>query len=226
MAPPPPCPRPPMKPPTLKSALLALPSAAATWMPERASASSMLVCASLNLSPPAAAPKMRPAVPRWPPRPPMAAHAARIVLGEDDSRRHDEIRCCHLAASHVRALAQLAGLLERALLHHVLHADATLDDEEAVRLLDHEPEEPGRGSEAIARQHRQYVALRLHDGERAHGPVTSLEVGRRADGAARTGRALHRAAALPFLHVRDALGMGGNGQAENAGQQTGKERTP
>jgi hypothetical protein len=58
--------------------------------------------------------------------------SAGIPFGENDGRRHHEIGGHHLAAAHVRALTRLAAVGERALLHHVAHADAALDDEEAV----------------------------------------------------------------------------------------------
>ena len=53
------------------SAFFVLPSAAATWTPLRESATSMLVCASLNFRPPATAanlpPRRPPAAPPMPP---------------------------------------------------------------------------------------------------------------------------------------------------------------
>ena len=63
------------------SAFLVLPSAAATWTPLRESATSMLVCASLNLRPPATSRKFaaEEAAGR-------AADAAGVALGEHDGR--------------------------------------------------------------------------------------------------------------------------------------------
>ena len=65
-----------------------------------------------------------------------AADAAGVVLAEDDRRRDDEVGRDHLALADVLVVLQLARRAEGALLHHVVHADAALDDPEAVRLLD------------------------------------------------------------------------------------------
>ena len=152
---------------------MVLPSAAATCTPLRASASSMLVCASLNLRPPATAPSsgfLRLSTPPSAPPTPPALSSEKMTLGvRMKSRRH------HLPAAHVRALAQLAGLRELALLHDVLHADAPLDDDEAVRLLDHHANQAGRRLQAVAIQRLHDVVLRLDDGQRAHRLVALLD---------------------------------------------------
>src|SRR4030095_15369648 len=111
-----------------------------------------------------------------------APHAPRIVLGEGHGGSEDVVGRPHLATAHVRVLAKLAGLFERALLHHVPHTDAALDHDEAVRLLDHEADEAHRRAELIAREGPPHVVLRLHHGHRAHGLVAALEVGGGARG--------------------------------------------
>jgi hypothetical protein len=63
-----------------------------------------------------------------------AADATGVALLELDLGRHHEIRCDHLAAAHVRPLPRLACLRELPLLHQVLHAGASLDDDELVGL--------------------------------------------------------------------------------------------
>src|SRR5882724_1216062 len=147
-----------------------------------------------------------------------APDAARIVLGEGYGGGEDVVGRHHLATAHVRVLAKLAGFVERTLLHHVLHAHAALDHDEAVRLLDHEANEAYGGAELIAREGPPHVVLRLHHGHRAHGLVAALEVGSGARRPARAGRSLDGATALALLHVRDALCVGRGGHRESARQ--------
>jgi hypothetical protein len=116
----------------------------------RASASSMLVCASLNLRPPATAPSSglaRPSTPPSAPPTPPALPSENTTFGGEDEVRRD-----HLALAHVRARTRLARGRELALLHRVLHADAALDDDEAVGLLDHHAQQADRRAEAVATQ--------------------------------------------------------------------------
>ena len=83
-----------------------------------------------------------------------------------------------------------------ALLHQVLHPGAAFDDDEAVRLLDHHPDQAGRRRQAIAAQIGKDDVLRLDHGQGAHRLVAVLEplVPGAAVGA---GRPLNDAAAFP-----------------------------
>src|SRR5690606_26775678 len=104
-----------------------------------------------------------------------AAHAARIVLGEHDSGCKHEISADHLAATHVRALAQLARLLQCALLHHVLHADAAIDHDQSGRMLHHHADQTGGILLTVTRPRLLTIFLGFDHRERAHGLVTMLE---------------------------------------------------
>jgi hypothetical protein len=59
-------------------------------------------------------------------------------------------------------------------LHRVLHADAALDDDEAVGLLHHEADQADRRLQVVGAERLQHEVLRLHDGQRAHRLVTML----------------------------------------------------
>src|SRR5215813_811132 len=132
------------------------------------------------------------------------AHATRVVLREDHGGSEDEIGGHHLATTHVGVLAELTGVAEGALLHHVLHARAPLHHDEAVGLLDHQPDEADRRAKLVARERPSHVVLGLHDGEGSHRLVTALQIGA-ALGPARSRRSLDDAPSLALLHVGDAL---------------------
>ena len=118
------------------SAFLVLPSAAATWMPLRASATSMLVCASLNLRPPAMPPTTAEGIdaPPTPPALPSEKTTAGVMMKS----------AATICPPPMFDPARLAGRREIALLQHVPHPCAAFDDDEAVGLLDHHPNEPDR----------------------------------------------------------------------------------
>ena len=105
-----------------------------------------------------------------------AADAAGVVLAEHDRGRDDEVGRDHLALADVLVSLQLARSAKRTLLHHVAHADAALDDLEAVRLLDHRAQHRRRRAEAVALQVLADLALRLDDRQRAFGRIAALEL--------------------------------------------------
>jgi len=113
----------------------------------------MLGCASLSLSPAAIAPATAPPRPtsRRDPRPRRRRLRPRF-LEDDDGGRQDEVRAHDLAAAHVGSRAGLARIRQRALLHQVLHADAALDDDEAIGLLDHHADQADGRLQSVARQ--------------------------------------------------------------------------
>ena len=188
--------------PSAKSAFSALPCAAATCMPERVSASSMLVSACLNLRPPVDAGQGAAAVAAEQPGE-GAADAAGVVLAEHDRGRDDEIGRHHLPLADVLPVLQLAALRQRALLHHVVHAGAALDDLEAVRLLHQHADDAGRRAEPVALQVGLHLRLRLDDGEGALGRIAMLELAAGALRAVRAGAAGgHRAALAEGLRRR------------------------
>ena len=164
--------------------------------------------------PPPTAPTQRPPRPRRPPEAAeAAAHAAGVLVGEDDSRREDVVRRDHLALADVGLLAQLARVLQRALLHHVAHARAPLDDDEAVRLLDHQADQADRGAELVAREAPRHRVLGLDHGHRARKACHSARD--RSRPASRWGRrSPGLAAALALLHVREPLPVRGRRQSQ------------
>ena len=72
-------------------------------------------------------------------------------------------------------LPRLATGGQRAFLHHVLHPEPALDDDEAVRLLHHHANEAGGGLQAVAIEGLHDVVLRLHHGQCAHGLAAMLD---------------------------------------------------
>ena len=160
----------------------------------------MLVCASLNFSPPAIA---RDATPEQA-ADGAGADAAGVVLGERDRGRQDVIGRHHLAAADVGVGPQLARVGQRALLHRVLHADAAFHDDEAVGLLDHHADQAGRRLQVVGAQVAQDLILRLHHGHGAHRLVAALEPFW-CIGTAGASAALHDAAALALFGAGDAL---------------------
>ena len=129
-----------------------------------------------------------------------AAYAAGIVLGKDDGRRHDEIGSHHLPATEVRALPGLASRGKLSLLHQVLHPGAALDDDEAVRLLNHQADQSNWAMTGVPHQRRKDLALWLNNSHRAHRLVTVLEAVV-ADAAVGPGRTLDDAASLALLRL-------------------------
>jgi len=149
--------------------------------------------------------------------------AAGVVLGKHDRRREHEIGGDHLSAAHIRALAQLARRGQRALLHQVPHAGAALDDDEAVRLLNHHPNESDRRRQVVARQRDQHFVLRLDDGHGAHRGIAVFEllVTFRTLGA---GRTFDDAASLALFGLSNFLCPGRRSQQRDTNDS--KDRRP
>ena len=184
-------------------------------MPERESASSMLVSACLNLRPPVIAPSAAP--PRPPSRPPIAPPTppALFSLKTTDGVTMKSAATIWPLPTFWSRCSSPDGA-EGALLHHVAHADAALDDLEAVRLLDHHADHRRRRAEAVALQVLADLALRLDDGQRSLRRIAALELGARAlrlaVGAGTAGG--ERAALAERLRRGRAGGQGERGQGE------------
>ena len=87
---------------------------------------------------------------------------------------------------------------------------AALDDDEAVRLLNHHADQADRRLQVVAHQRREDFALRLDDSHRAHRFVAVLEAFV-AGAAVGPGGPFDDAAALALLWLGDPLGSRGHG---------------
>ena len=77
------------------------------------------------------------------------ANAAGVARAHDHFGGEAVISTDHLAFAEVAAGAQFAALLQVALLPHLTHGTTTVDDDEAVRLLNNQPQHRHRGGEVV-----------------------------------------------------------------------------
>ena len=199
------------------SAFFVLPSAAATCTPLRESATSMLVCASLNLMPPATAlttAALRPNRPATAAPPPPALFSENTTAGV---RMKSAATIC--PPPMFEPCAQLAAGGERALLHHVPHAgprSTTMKQFDCWIIMRIRP----TGDAVVARERYQHLVLRLDHGHCAHRRVAVFQpvVAFRSVGAC---RALDDAAALALLGFSNFLRAGRCGEQRDTGQRDG-----
>ena len=136
------------------SAFFVLPSAAATCTLLRASATSMLVCASLNFNPPAMRRRAR-----RPNRPPTAPPTPPALFSEKTTDGVSTKSAVTIWPPPMfESCRDSPAAASCALLHQVLHADAALDDDEAVGLLNHQSNQSDRRRQVVAAQRRQDVS--------------------------------------------------------------------
>lgn len=111
-----------------------------------------------------------------------------ILAGKHHVWRQHEVGGDHLSHAHVRIAAQLTAFRQAALLHQVLHGPPALNDDEAVRLLDHHPDQGYGRWRAISHQGTSDVILGFGDRQRAQRFAAFFQLRRLALAAFRTGR--------------------------------------
>ena len=152
---------------------------------------------------------------RAPDQTPDHATQATGLVAEGHGRVDGVVGRHHLALLEVAAFAHFAALLQLALLHHVAHGRTTLNDNEAVGLLNQHAQHRHGGLQVGAPEHAPPVGVLILDhGDRAHGLVALLELAVGIGGRGAAGRTGSRRLGAGVAHVH------GRGQA--ARQQRGR----